>query len=212
MNIIKLYTLKELSFCLIPVAYKRVHYFKITVISLPTSCQQLQMIIYLISNFTVVWTIALTKFIIFQSRKLVESFRNGETDIKQTKSAFVTFGVSHPEIFTLKQAFCFFEKKNTLCCIVTISQQVTQTFMFRTLVMLLRLMCIKFPCFFLSESVQVNTQGDFYMYGGGLPYVYKTAQFHFHWGDHSQYGAEHTIDGIEYPLEVNEFLNNLSSI
>jgi carbonic anhydrase len=44
--------------------------------------------------------------------------------------------------------------------------------------------------------------GQFFIANGGLGNIYKTAQFHFHWGKHSNRGSEHTIDGKRAPLEV----------
>ena len=39
--------------------------------------------------------------------------------------------------------------------------------------------------------------------GGGLEGTYKFAQLHFHWGDTSQQGSEHTLNGKAFPLEVH---------
>ena len=38
--------------------------------------------------------------------------------------------------------------------------------------------------------------------GGGLPGTYQLAQFHFHWGDDSTKGSEHTVNGKMYAAEV----------
>ena len=38
---------------------------------------------------------------------------------------------------------------------------------------------------------------------GGLPNKFKAAQFHFHWGSYDQQGAEHGIDGVFAPAEVD---------
>ena len=40
------------------------------------------------------------------------------------------------------------------------------------------------------------------MTNGGLPNVYKTAQFHFHWGHAKHHGSEHLINSKAFPLEV----------
>jgi len=56
--------------------------------------------------------------------------------------------------------------------------------------------------FFKLFTVQVNTEGAFYVSNGGLPNIYSTAQFHFHWGHKSHHGSEHTIDGVASPIEV----------
>ncbi|XP_068439575.1 uncharacterized protein [Clinocottus analis] len=40
--------------------------------------------------------------------------------------------------------------------------------------------------------------------GGGLDGTYSTLQFHFHWGKTEHHpGAEHTIDGHRYPMEMH---------
>lgn len=39
--------------------------------------------------------------------------------------------------------------------------------------------------------------------GGGLPNVFRFAQLHFHWGNTSASGSEHTYNGEAYPLEVH---------
>ncbi|XP_060570061.1 carbonic anhydrase 1-like [Ruditapes philippinarum] len=54
-----------------------------------------------------------------------------------------------------------------------------------------------------GHAVEVNTDGSFYISNGGLRYLYKTAQFHFHWGSQDAQGSEHTIDGERYPLEMH---------
>ncbi|KAK3101514.1 hypothetical protein FSP39_004141 [Pinctada imbricata] len=54
-----------------------------------------------------------------------------------------------------------------------------------------------------GHTVQVNTFGPFYVANGGLPSVYTTAQFHFHWGDASHRGSEHTVDGKASPIELH---------
>ena len=55
---------------------------------------------------------------------------------------------------------------------------------------------------FYSKSVQVNLRSNMEVSGGGLPGIYKAAQFHFHWGTHNNRGSEHTIDSKHYPMEV----------
>ncbi|XP_073684949.1 carbonic anhydrase 4-like [Garra rufa] len=40
--------------------------------------------------------------------------------------------------------------------------------------------------------------------GGGLPGLYKSKQFHLHWGNGSSSpGSEHTVDGKQYPMELH---------
>lgn len=54
-----------------------------------------------------------------------------------------------------------------------------------------------------SIPVQVNTEGEFFVSNGGLKNLYRTAQFHFHWGHKSHHGSEHTVDGKAAPIEVS---------
>lgn len=54
-------------------------------------------------------------------------------------------------------------------------------------------------------TVQINTNGDFFVTNGGLKSVYKTVQFHFHWGAHNKHGSEHLLDGETSPIEVRTF-------
>ncbi|XP_052772067.1 carbonic anhydrase 1-like [Mya arenaria] len=54
-----------------------------------------------------------------------------------------------------------------------------------------------------GHSIQVNTEGRFYVSNGGLPDIYSTAQFHFHWGHQAHHGSEHTVDGIPAPIEMH---------
>ncbi|XP_046839824.1 carbonic anhydrase 2-like [Xenia sp. Carnegie-2017] len=39
--------------------------------------------------------------------------------------------------------------------------------------------------------------------GGGLPGTYQLAQFHFHWGNDSTKGSEHTVNGKKYAAELH---------
>ncbi|XP_060552428.1 carbonic anhydrase-like, partial [Ruditapes philippinarum] len=61
----------------------------------------------------------------------------------------------------------------------------------------------KFQVHNTGHTVEVNTVGQFFITNGGLGNIYKTAQFHFHWGKHSNRGSEHTIDGKRAPLEMH---------
>lgn len=54
-----------------------------------------------------------------------------------------------------------------------------------------------------GHAVQVDTNGKFYVSNGGLPNIYSTAQFHFHWGHKSHHGSEHTVDGKAAPIEMH---------
>ncbi|KAF4073023.1 hypothetical protein AMELA_G00254120 [Ameiurus melas] len=37
--------------------------------------------------------------------------------------------------------------------------------------------------------------------GGNLSHTYNAIQLHFHWGNNSRPGSEHTLDGEQYPME-----------
>ncbi|XP_069140036.1 uncharacterized protein [Argopecten irradians] len=54
-----------------------------------------------------------------------------------------------------------------------------------------------------GHAVQVDTAGPFFVSNGGLPAVYSTAQFHFHWGHANHHGSEHYIDGRASPIELH---------
>lgn len=55
-----------------------------------------------------------------------------------------------------------------------------------------------------GHSVQVvyDSEGSS-LEGGPLDSKYKVAQFHFHWGQCSERGSEHTIDGNEFAAEAH---------
>ena len=42
-----------------------------------------------------------------------------------------------------------------------------------------------------------------YFLGASLPNSYNFEQLHFHWGNNSNEGSEHEIDGKRYPLEMH---------
>ncbi|XP_033755962.1 receptor-type tyrosine-protein phosphatase gamma-like [Pecten maximus] len=54
-----------------------------------------------------------------------------------------------------------------------------------------------------GHAVQVNLFGPFFVTNGGLPSVYSTAQFHFHWGHANHHGSEHFINGRASPIELH---------
>ncbi|XP_022341512.2 uncharacterized protein LOC111135592 [Crassostrea virginica] len=54
-----------------------------------------------------------------------------------------------------------------------------------------------------GHTIQIDTVGPFYVSNGGLPAVYSTVQFHFHWGHENDHGSEHLIDGRASPLELH---------
>ena len=54
-------------------------------------------------------------------------------------------------------------------------------------------------------AVEVAMTGDYMVSGAGLgSTAYKAVQFHFHWGQESTRGSEHTINGVAYPAEVGD--------
>ncbi|XP_077998189.1 carbonic anhydrase 1-like [Glandiceps talaboti] len=54
-----------------------------------------------------------------------------------------------------------------------------------------------------GHTVVVTLTGDYLVTGGGLPSDYKAVQFHFHWGNSSSEGSEHTVDGTQYAAEMH---------
>ncbi|XP_007894777.1 carbonic anhydrase 4a isoform X2 [Callorhinchus milii] len=54
-----------------------------------------------------------------------------------------------------------------------------------------------------GHSVQVTLEETNTISGGGLANTYKALQLHFHWGTTTTPGAEHTIDGTRYPMEMH---------
>jgi len=57
------------------------------------------------------------------------------------------------------------------------------------------------------ERVEKNHEMDKYMTGGPLQKEgggkYNLLQYHFHWGNTSQHGSEHAVDGKEFPMEMH---------
>ncbi|XP_062887381.1 carbonic anhydrase 4a [Mobula hypostoma] len=54
-----------------------------------------------------------------------------------------------------------------------------------------------------GHSVQVDLTGDITISGGGLPSTFKALQFHYHWGTTTLPGSEHTINRVQYPMELH---------
>ncbi|XP_071957693.1 putative carbonic anhydrase 3 isoform X2 [Antedon mediterranea] len=54
-----------------------------------------------------------------------------------------------------------------------------------------------------GHSLQIDLTGDYSVSGGGLGGTYKTAQFHFHWGSRDAVGSEHTLNNVQYPVEMH---------
>ncbi len=59
-----------------------------------------------------------------------------------------------------------------------------------------------------GHSMQFNPVENGYnltLKGGFIPkpYKYRFLQLHFHWGQNDSVGSEHTVDGMQYPLEMH---------
>ncbi|XP_060576553.1 carbonic anhydrase 1-like [Ruditapes philippinarum] len=54
-----------------------------------------------------------------------------------------------------------------------------------------------------GHTIQVNTWGLHLLANGGLNHTYRIAQFHFHWGDENDQGAEHTVNEKAAPMEMH---------
>ncbi|XP_075891831.1 carbonic anhydrase 4b [Nelusetta ayraudi] len=52
-------------------------------------------------------------------------------------------------------------------------------------------------------SVSLDLPNTTKISGGKLPATYKALQVHYHWGKDGGPGAEHTIDGEQYPMEMH---------
>uniref|UniRef100_A0A3Q2VY13 Carbonic anhydrase 4-like n=1 Tax=Haplochromis burtoni TaxID=8153 RepID=A0A3Q2VY13_HAPBU len=59
-----------------------------------------------------------------------------------------------------------------------------------------------------GDTVKVTLKSGVKISGGDLSEQYDSLQFHLHWGNGSSVpGAEHTVDGKRYPMEVQIFFN-----
>jgi carbonic anhydrase len=54
-----------------------------------------------------------------------------------------------------------------------------------------------------GHSAQLSTSGTPFITGGGLDETFHFQQLHFHWGNDSSKGSEHTVNGKQYPAEVH---------
>lgn len=54
-----------------------------------------------------------------------------------------------------------------------------------------------------SAQVEIDAAEAPRIDDGGLGGQYIFAQFHFHWGNDSSQGSEHTINGVRYPMELH---------
>ena len=68
-------------------------------------------------------------------------------------------------------------------------------------------------CFFLVLAIVEIRYGQVYLSGGGLPGDrYQLLQFHFHWGNDSSEGSEHTYEGRPYPAEVRKYSRKTNQV
>jgi carbonic anhydrase len=62
-----------------------------------------------------------------------------------------------------------------------------------------------------GQTITVQIDGDgSSLTGGPIVGEFKLAQFHFHWGEDSKCGSEHTLDGACFPAEVHLVHYNLA--
>ncbi|XP_070571841.1 carbonic anhydrase 9-like [Ptychodera flava] len=54
-----------------------------------------------------------------------------------------------------------------------------------------------------GHYVKIKLTGNYLVTGGGLGSVYKSDQFHFHWGMKDSRGSEHYLEGSPYPAEMH---------
>ncbi|KAM4808100.1 carbonic anhydrase 15-like [Rhinophrynus dorsalis] len=59
-----------------------------------------------------------------------------------------------------------------------------------------------------GHSVLLSLEGDVVLgylniSGAGLPNTFQALQFHFHWGNPTRDGSEHTLDGKQFPMELH---------
>ncbi|XP_034318376.2 carbonic anhydrase [Magallana gigas] len=61
-----------------------------------------------------------------------------------------------------------------------------------------------------GHSLKIDVGHSVTISAGGLQVTYNIDQFHFHWGENSSVGSEHTIDSQHYPLELHVVAHNSS--
>uniref|UniRef100_UPI00358FBDDB carbonic anhydrase 2-like n=1 Tax=Myxine glutinosa TaxID=7769 RepID=UPI00358FBDDB len=54
-----------------------------------------------------------------------------------------------------------------------------------------------------GHTIKVSLEEEITMEGGGLSSTYRAVEFHFHWGNSTHPGSEHTINGQRFHMEVH---------
>lgn len=67
-----------------------------------------------------------------------------------------------------------------------------------------KIIVLFFDTWFYYFTVSLDLPNTTKISGGKLPATYKALQIHYHWGKDGGPGAEHTIDGEQYPIEVKK--------
>lgn len=70
-----------------------------------------------------------------------------------------------------------------------------------------KIIVLFFDTWFYYLTVSLDLPNTTKISGGKLPATYKALQVHYHWGKDGGPGAEHTIDGEQYPMEVKKKKN-----
>ncbi len=58
-------------------------------------------------------------------------------------------------------------------------------------------------CLLTTAQWNLNDSATTPTYTAANGYTYSFVQLHFHWGADDSKGSEHTVDGVQYPLEMH---------